>query len=85
MLRISGLYCPRRLAAGRMSRNASENLIVLSRKNRGLRLHTYGMRLAYSDFYDFEKCVRVIFYAVRRYYIAPLRLVQIFHLRFAHR
>ena len=37
----------------------------MSRKNRGLRLHTFGMRLAFSDFYDSEKCVRVIFYAVR--------------------
>ena len=24
-------------------------------------MHTCGMRLAYSDFYEFEKCVRVNF------------------------
>ncbi len=28
-------------------------------------MHTYGMRLALSDFYESEKCVRMIFYAVR--------------------
>ena len=49
----------------------------MSRKNRGLRLHTFGMRLAFYDFYESEKCVRMIFYAIRRYYIAPLRLVRI--------
>ncbi len=36
-------------------------LVEVSRKNRGLRLHTCGMRLAYSDFYESEQCVRMNF------------------------
>ena len=48
-------------------------------------MHTCGMRLTYSDFHESERCITLIFYAVRRYYIAPLRLDQIFHLRYAHR
>ena len=59
-------------------------LVEVSRKNRGLRLHTFGMRLAYSDFYDSEKCVRVIFTPFGTLWV-PLRLDQIFHLRYAHR
>ena len=66
-----------------MSRNAS-GILIDCLVEIGAYASALRARLAFSDFYDSEKCMRMNFTPFGTLWV-PLRLVQIFHLRYAHR